>query len=112
MAGLDRRYVAKAKELVFEKFPEMGGTKPSVSKGMSPGGQVAGRTKRESPSPNPSTGHHGEPVESQGSGSGKRTRYVVTFERDVSLPGGGKMKRTVRVTMDEGGEILKLVSSK
>jgi hypothetical protein len=36
----------------------------------------------------------------------------VTFESDVPLPGGGKMKRTVRVTMDEAGEILKLASSK
>jgi hypothetical protein len=112
MAGLDDRYVAKAKKLVFEKFPEMDGTRPSVSKGLSQGQELAGRTGRRSSSTDPSGGRRDEAVETQGCGSGQRTRYVVTFERDVPLPGGGKMKRLVRVTMDDAGEVLKLVSSK
>ncbi|MGD8244766.1 MAG: hypothetical protein PVG25_08015 [Anaerolineae bacterium] len=112
MAGLDERYVAKARKLVFEKFPEMAGAKPSVSKGGGPGQEPRGRGKRGGSSANAPGGQRGGRPETQGCGTGRTTRYVVTFESDVPLPGGGKMKRTVRVTMDEAGEILKLASSK
>ncbi|MGD8997130.1 MAG: hypothetical protein PVH80_03410 [Anaerolineae bacterium] len=112
MANLEDRHVAKAKELVFEKFPEMDGTRPSVSKGTFRAGKTAERTGSGSSSTGSAAGRCGEPLEAQVSSSGQRARYVVTFERDVPLPGGGKMKRLVRVTMDESGEVLKLVSSK
>jgi hypothetical protein len=112
MAELNDRYVTKAKELVFAKFPEMDGAKPSVSKRVSEGkGLVAVRQSIGS-STGPWADNHGEPVEQRGGNSGNFARYVVTFERDVPLPGGGKMKRLVRVTMDEAGEVLRLASSK
>ncbi len=88
MAGLDDRHVAKAKRLVFEKFPEMAGAKPSVSEKRSQSkGKLGGDQKA-------------------------RTRYILTFEKDVHLPGGSRLKRLVRVTMDNTGEVIKLSSSK
>jgi hypothetical protein len=104
MAHLDDRYVAKAKELVFEKFPEMDGVKPSVSVKRSLSKELLARQ----PWPSSSTG----PSLSVGRGSEGCAHYVVTFERDVPLPGGGKIKRLVRVTMDQAGDILRLTSSK
>jgi hypothetical protein len=104
MADVDDRYIAKAKKLVFERFPEMDGIKPSVSTKMSQSKEMlAGQPSSTSP-PGPSAG--------SGRSSGCPARYVLTFERDVSLPGGGKMKRLVRLTMDEAGEVLRLSSSK
>jgi hypothetical protein len=85
---LDERHVAKAKRLVSDKFPEMADTKPSVSE------------KR---------------VQSKGRLEGEqevKKRYVLTFEKDVSLPGGNALKRLVRVTMDDTGEVIRLTSSK
>jgi hypothetical protein len=41
-----------------------------------------------------------------------KTRYVLTFEKDVVLPGGSELKRLVRVTMDDTGEVIRLTSSK
>ncbi|MEA3377563.1 MAG: hypothetical protein R6X31_13295 [Anaerolineae bacterium] len=88
MAGLDERHIAKAKRLVAEKFPEMAGAKPSVSrKRLQCKGTAEGAHSAE-------------------------TRYVLTFERDVFLPGGSEMKRLVRVTMDDSGEIIRFSSSK
>jgi hypothetical protein len=104
MADMDDRYVAQAKKLVFEKFPEMDGIKPSVSVKRSQGKEVLARQSGSSSPSGPSAG--------PGRSSGFCARYVLTFERDVSLPGGGKMKRLVRLTMDEAGEVLRLTSSK
>lgn len=93
MAQIEKRCVSKAKKLVREKFPELAGVEPavakkhSVSKGPGPGSDREGRA---------SGIHH----------------YVLTFEKDVSLPGGRRLKRLVRVTMDEAGEVVKLTSSK
>lgn len=88
MAGLDERHVAKAKRLVSEKFPEMVDTKPSVSEKAT---QSKGTLKGE---------------------QSVKTRYVLTFEKDVVLPGGSELKRLVRVTMDDTGEVIRLTSSK
>ena len=88
MAKLDDRHVAKAKRLVSEKFPEMSGAKPSVS-------------EKRSQSKRPGKGDQAV-----------KTRYVLTFEKNVSLPGGSELKRLVRVTMDDAGEVLRLTSSK
>lgn len=88
MAELDKRHVVKAKRLVSEKFPEMADTRPSVSE------------KR---------------VQSKGALEGEqnaKTRYVVAFEKNVPLPGGNELKRLVRVTMDDTGEVIRLTSSK
>jgi len=104
MADRNDRYVSKAKALVGEKFPEMKGVKPSVSVKRSQGKQLSARQLK---SGNPRSG---------GSGAARASvpdkRYIVTFEREIALPGGGKMKRMVRVTMDESGEVMKLTSSK
>ncbi len=88
MAKLDDRHVSKAKRLVFQKFPEMAGATPSVAEK-----RFQSKTR-------------------QGTEEGEQRRYVVTFEKDVSLPGGSQMKRRVRVTMDGGGDVLRLTSSK
>lgn len=92
VGDIKKSCVSRAKRLVRDKFPEMTGVEPSlekkqvVSKGM-------GRK---------TDGLDGTPTE----------HYVVTFEKDVSLPGGGSLKRMVRVTVDETGEVVKLTSSK
>lgn len=93
MADLRDRYVKKAKRLVLDKFPEMTGVEPSLAKKRAQHkgvGQNAG-----CPGNSGNSGH-----------------YVLTFEREVSLPGGGSLKRLVRVTMDNSGEVVKLTSSK
>lgn len=88
MAKLDDRHVSKAKKLVFQKFPEMAGAQPTVA-------EKRFQSKARS-----------------GAEEGVQRRYVVTFEKDVSLPGGSQMKRRVRVTMDDTGDVLRLTSSK
>jgi len=103
MADRNDRYVSKAKTLVGEKFPEMKGVKPSVSVKRSQGKQLSARQLK---SGNPPGGGRGAGT------SAPDKRYIVTFEREIALPGGGKMKRMVRVTMDESGEVMKLTSSK
>lgn len=93
MGKLDDRYIDKAKRVVTETFPEMADTEPSVSEKRSQG-KGMGRSAAHCPSPS------------------RRGHYVLTFEKDVSLPGGHTLKRLVRVTMDESGEVVKLTSSK
>lgn len=90
---IENRFIDKAKKLVLDRFPEMAGTEPSVS-------------KRRSQSKGVDRGS------ACGERSGRGGRYVLTFEKHVSLPGGHSMKRLVRVTMDETGEVVKLTSSK
>jgi len=85
------RYVERAKRIVRDKFPEMSGVEPSLSK-KGARKRVANAATSKDP--------------------GRPDCYVLTFERDVSLPGGGSLKRMVRVTMDESGEVVKLTSSK
>lgn len=93
MTAMDDRHIAKAKKLVLERYPEMAGAEPSVSKKRSQSKGLAPRSSRSG-------------------GSERRGHYLLTFEKDVSLPGGHRMKRLVRVTMDESGEVIKLTSSK
>ncbi|MGD8968957.1 MAG: hypothetical protein PVI07_15735 [Anaerolineae bacterium] len=104
MAHLDDRYVAKAKELVFDKFPEMDGVKPSVSVKRSQSKNLLARELCFNSSTGSAVG--------AGRSSEGCAQYVVTFERDVPLPGGAMMRRLVRVTMDEAGDVLRLTSSK
>jgi len=84
LSELDPQYISKAKEIVHEKFPEMAGTEPTVS------------TRK---------------AHSKG-GAGIETLYVLTFQADISLQDGGRLMRAVRVTMDQTGEIIKIISSK
>lgn len=112
MADLHDRYVAKARDLVVENFPEMDGARPSISKKTCQGKGLAHTRQSLSSSTSLSARDQDESVEPRVSSSGQTTRYIVTFQRDVPLPGGRKMKRLVRVTMDEAGEILRLASSK
>jgi len=90
---IDNRYIEKAKRLVIDRFPEMAGTEPSVSKRRWQSKGVGRSSAR-------------------GKDSGRPGHYVFTFEKDVSLPGGHSLNRLVRVTMDEAGEVVKLTSSK
>jgi len=93
MGELEDRYVEKAKNLVAETFPEMADAEPSVTKKRSRGKAM-------------------ERGSADSSGPERRRRYVLKFEKDVALPGGQSLKRLVRVTMDESGEVVKLTSSK
>lgn len=45
-------------------------------------------------------------------GKSGATVHVLTFQKDVALPDGARLKRVVRVMMDEQGEIVKVSSSK
>ena len=96
MTEIEDRYVDKATKLVLEKFPEMVDAEPSVCAKRS-------RTTQ-------GKGMGGDAATS--SGSKRHGHYVLTFEKDVSLPGGHSLKRLVRVTIDESGEVVKLTSSK
>ena len=84
MPKVDPTYVARAKRAIRREFPEMAGAEPDVS------------TRK---------GH-------SKSASSADTRYVLTFKKRVPLPGGKTIARTVRVTMDQAGKIVKLTSSK
>jgi hypothetical protein len=86
-------HLKRAKRIVRDKFPEMAGVEPSLAKKRS---HSKGGRSRSGAS----------------AGSGGAGHYVLTFEKDVSLPGGRRLKRLVRVTMNESGEVLKLTSSK
>lgn len=47
-----------------------------------------------------------------GSGAGKGRVFVLTFRRQMALPGGGNMTRLVRATVSQDGDILKITSSR
>jgi hypothetical protein len=81
---VDAKYMARAKRAVRREFPEMAGAEPTV------------------------TTRKGHSKSTSGTGTG----YVLTFKKQVQLPGGKSMARTVRVTMDPAGKIVKLSSSK
>jgi hypothetical protein len=84
LSELDPAHIAQACETVSRDFPELTDVEPLVSaKEMHP---------KDGESP--------------------RTLYVLSFEGSVPLPGGGSLARTVRVTMDQAGEIIRLVSAK
>jgi hypothetical protein len=93
VAEIEDRYIDKANKLVLKKFPEMAGAESSLSR------------KRSQ-----SKGIGRGPAPSKSSGSGGH--YVLTLEKDISLPGGHSLKRLVRVTIDESGTVVKLTSSK
>jgi hypothetical protein len=90
---IEDRYVDKATKLVIEKFPEMVGTEPTVSEKRS---RSKGLGQKTTPSLS----------------SGCPGHYVLTFEKDIALPGGHSLKRLVRVTMDGSGEVVRITSSK
>lgn len=39
-------------------------------------------------------------------------RYLLKYKNIVRLPGGGEMKRVVRVTADEDGQVLRMSTSR
>lgn len=84
MSELDPAYISKAQEAVSRDFPELADVEPLVS------AKVV----------HPKDG--GDP----------RTLYVLSFEGSAPLPDGKSLARTVRVTMDQTGEIVRLVSAK
>lgn len=84
MSELDPARVSKAREAVSQDFPELADVEPSVSmKEVHPKG-----------------------------GGNPRMLYVLSFEGSAPLPDGRSLARTVRVTMDQAGEIVRLVSAK
>lgn len=84
LTEVDSKYVSKAKEVVFERFPDMVNTEPDVSK---------------------------RDVHAKGR-EGVNVHYVFTFRKGVSLQDGGRLVRVVRVTVDETGEVIRLTCSK
>jgi hypothetical protein len=107
MAEIEDRYVGKARKLVLERFPEMVGAEASVD---TKGARNTKNTKGMSGHPGSAQRRGSGQADSTGSGS--RERHVVTFEKDVSLPGGHSLKRLVRVTMDGSGGVIRITSSK
>lgn len=81
---MSKKHIAKAKEIVRRKFPEMAGTEPTVStrKARSKGGE------------------------------GSEILYLFTFQKRILLEDGGHLMRVVRVIMDQKGKIIKFTSSK
>jgi hypothetical protein len=83
LSELAPKYVAKAKKLVRAEFPEMAGAEPSID-------QNKARSKDGT----------------------ARSVFVLTFKKSIPLPDGGQLRRVVRVTMDQEGEVIKLSASK
>lgn len=84
MPELDPQYVSRAKDVVHRKFPAMADTEPTLSSR-----KAGGKGKK-----------------------GDEELYVLTFQKSISLQNGANLTRTVRVTMDQAGEILRLTTSK
>lgn len=84
MCELAPKHIAKAKKIVRTEFPEMAGAEPAISE---------------------------KSAQSKG-GRGDKTVFVLTFQKNVPLQGGGHLARVVRVTMGQTGEVIKLSSSK
>ena len=83
MSRLAPEHIAKAKCIVRAECPEMAGAEPTVSeKTAQPKGAQTGAV------------------------------FVLTFQKSIPLQDGGHLARTVRVTMSQEGEVLKLSSSK
>ena len=83
MSELGTKYIAKAKKLVRTEFPEMTGVEPTISP------QKASSKRRTD-----------KPI------------VVLIFKKSIPLQDGGHLRRVVRVTMDQAGEVIKLSSSK
>lgn len=83
MSKLAPEHIAKAKSIVRAEWTEMAGTEPTVSE---------------------------RPAQPKGVQAG--AVFVLTFQKSIPLPDGGHLARTVRVTMSQEGEVLKLSSSK
>ena len=83
MSELAPKHVAKAKKLVRAEFPEMAGTEPSIA-------QNKARSKDGT----------------------ARSIFVLTFKKSIPLQDGGQLRRVVRVTMGQTGEVIKLSASK
>ncbi len=83
MRELDSRYISRAKRVVREQFPEMADVEPTLSM-----------------------------RKASGKGAGASAPYVLTFRKGIPLEGGERLVRTVRVTLNEAGEIVKIASSK
>ncbi len=83
MTKLDNRHVSKAARIVRQRFPEMAGVEPKVS-----AKQAHAKSKKSGP------------------------LYLLTFQKTIALPDGGRMTRVVRVTVDQEGEVLKVTSSR
>lgn len=84
MSRLASKHIFKAKGIVHTEFPEMAGVEPVISE---------------------------KSVQSKG-GRGDKPVFVLTFQKNITLQGGGRLKRVVRVTMGQAGEMIKLSSSK
>jgi hypothetical protein len=83
LSELAPKHVAKAKKLVRAEFPEMAGAEPSID-------QNKARSKDGT----------------------ARSVFVLPFKKSIPLPDGGQLRRVVRVTMDQEGEVIKLSASK
>jgi hypothetical protein len=83
LSELDSKHVAKAKLIVRAEFPEMAGAEPSISQNKA-----------------------------QSKDGTARSIFVLTFKKSIPLPDGGQLRRAVRVTMDQAGEVVKLSASK
>lgn len=77
---MNKKLVDKISHHVTDKFPEMRGVRPNVSR--------------------------------QAGSSEEDPHYQLTFKGNAELPGGRRLKRIVRVIVDQDGRILRMSTSR
>jgi len=94
--------IESIKRLVASRFPEMQGVEPDLAEETTAlDGALAGKVLKRRPQSTPKGA--GRVVE--------RKIFVASFSRHVAA-GDRKVERVVRITFDERGEVLKIVTSK
>lgn len=87
--SLDSKIIKNVSDRVYQRFPEVSGTKPSIKK----------QNERKKPNRSDSS------VKDVNS-------YLLTYKGSVLLGNGKKMNRWVRVVVDNKGKILKITTSR
>jgi hypothetical protein len=93
--------LASIVKLARERFPEMDGVEPAVSEQAGTGGDAVARKVSKL---RPSSAAKGGPRR-----SGRV--FVATFRQTITVE-GRDIERVVRITFSEGGQVVKVVSSK
>ncbi len=98
--------IREVKKEVVSKFPEMKGVKPNVVKRrVPPDSDLPGLIQEID-------GELGAKLAGMKYRVSMRELYCASFEKKVKTERGTLLSKIVRVTFDEEGHILKLVSSK
>jgi len=94
--------ILSIKQVVAARFPEMLGVEPDLTEEMTAlDGALAGKVLKRRPQSTPKGGERFV----------ERKVFVASFARQV-VTGNREVERVVRITFDERGEVLKIVTSK